>query len=85
MVADVHRIQCRGGIFLCPADQREPGKPGKLRLLLGANAMSLLITQAGGAATNTQQDILEIQPGALHERVAVALGEKDEVQCLGSH
>ena len=68
-----------------PADQREPGKPGKLRLLYEANPMSLLITQAGGAATNTQQDILEIQPASLHERVAVALGARDEVQRLGRH
>jgi fructose-1,6-bisphosphatase I len=84
MVADVHRILCRGGIFMYPADQREPGKPGKLRLLYEANPMSLLITQAGGAATNTQQDILEIQPASLHERVAVALGAREEVRHLGA-
>ena len=83
MVADVHRILCRGGIFLYPADQREPDKPGKLRLLYEANPMSLLVTQAGGLASNTAEDILAIQPTALHQRVAVALGAKDEVRHLG--
>ena len=79
MVADVHRILCRGGVFLYPADQREPDKPGKLRLLYEANPMALLITQAGGAASNGSENILDIQPSKLHERVAVVLGAKSEV------
>jgi fructose-1,6-bisphosphatase I len=79
MVADVHRILCRGGVFLYPADQREPDKPGKLRLLYEANPMALLITQAGGAASNGGESILDIQPNKLHERVAVVLGAKSEV------
>ncbi len=80
MVADVHRIMTRGGIFMYPADQREPGKPGKLRLLYEANPMSFLVEQAGGAATNGMQRILDVQPAALHERVAVFLGSKEEVE-----
>jgi fructose-1,6-bisphosphatase I len=80
MVADVHRIMTRGGIFMYPADQREPGKPGKLRLLYEANPMSFLVEQAGGAATNGMQRILDVQPKALHERVAVFLGSKEEVE-----
>ena len=80
MVADVHRIMTRGGIFMYPADQREPGKPGKLRLLYEANPMSFLVEQAGGAATNGLQRILDVQPAALHERVAVFLGSKEEVE-----
>jgi fructose-1,6-bisphosphatase I len=80
MVADVHRIMTRGGIFMYPADQREPGKPGKLRLLYEANPMSFLVEQAGGAATNGLQRILDVQPAALHERVAVFRGSKEEVE-----
>ena len=80
MVADVHRILCRGGIFLYPWDKREPDKAGKLRLMYEANPMSWLIEQAGGAATNGKQRILDIQPGKLHERVSVMLGSKNEVE-----
>ena len=80
MVADVHRILTRGGVFLYPWDQREPEKPGKLRLMYEANPMSWLIEQAGGAATNGKERILDIQPGKLHERVSVILGSKNEVE-----
>jgi fructose-1,6-bisphosphatase I len=80
MVADVHRILSRGGIFMYPADAREPGKPGKLRLMYEANPMSFIVEQAGGAATNGMQRIMDIQPQKLHERVAVFLGSKNEVE-----
>ncbi|MCS6766061.1 MAG: class 1 fructose-bisphosphatase [Candidatus Protistobacter heckmanni] len=80
MVADVHRILCRGGIFMYPWDKREPDKPGKLRLLYEANPMSFLVEQAGGAATNGRQRILEVTPTALHQRVSVVLGSKNEVE-----
>ena len=80
MVADVHRILCRGGVFLYPWDKREPEKAGKLRLMYEANPMSWLIEQAGGAATNGRQRILDIQPTKLHERVSVMLGSKSEVE-----
>ena len=80
MVADVHRVLSRGGIFMYPWDKREPNRPGKLRLMYEANPMSWLVEQAGGAATNGKQAILDIQPAALHERVAVMLGSKNEVQ-----
>ena len=79
MVADVHRILTRGGVFMYPWDKREPHKPGKLRLLYEANPMSWLIEQAGGAATNGKTRILDLQPGQLHERVSVILGSKNEV------
>ena len=79
MVADVHRILTRGGVFMYPWDKREPTKPGKLRLMYEANPMSFLVEQAGGASTNGLQRILEIQPGQLHERVSVVLGSKNEV------
>jgi fructose-1,6-bisphosphatase I len=80
MVADVHRILNRGGIFMYPADARDPDKPGKLRLMYEANPMSLIIEQAGGAATDGQRRILDIQPTGLHQRVAVFLGSKSEVE-----
>ncbi|MDQ3058684.1 MAG: class 1 fructose-bisphosphatase [Pseudomonadota bacterium] len=80
MVADVHRILCRGGVFMYPWDKREPEKAGKLRLMYEANPMSWLIEQAGGAATNGRQRILDIAPTKLHERVSVILGSKNEVE-----
>ncbi len=80
MVADVHRILTRGGIFMYPWDQREPDKPGKLRLMYEANPMAFIVEQAGGMATNGRQRILDIAPSKLHERVSVVLGSKNEVQ-----
>jgi fructose-1,6-bisphosphatase I len=80
MVADVHRILTRGGIFMYPWDKREPEKPGKLRLMYEANPMGWLVEQAGGAATNGRQRILDVQPKKLHERVSVILGSKNEVE-----
>ncbi len=80
MVADVHRILNRGGIFMYPADARDPDKPGKLRLMYEANPMSMIVEQAGGAATDGHTRILDIQPTKLHQRVAVFLGSKSEVE-----
>jgi fructose-1,6-bisphosphatase I len=82
MVADVHRIISRGGVFLYPWDKREPGKPGKLRLMYEANPMSLLVEQAGGRSIDGKGDILDIQPTGLHQRVSVMLGSKEEVERL---
>ena len=80
MVADVHRILTRGGVFMYPWDKREPDKPGKLRLMYEANPMGWLVEQAGGAATNGKDRIIDIVPGKLHERVSVILGSKNEVE-----
>jgi len=85
MVADVHRILTRGGIFMYPWDSREPNKPGKLRLMYEANPMSLLIEQAGGAAIDGTQRILDIQPTQLHQRVSVILGSKNEVETVARY
>jgi fructose-1,6-bisphosphatase I len=85
MVADVHRILTRGGVFMYPWDKREPGKPGKLRLMYEANPMSWLIEQAGGAATNGTCRIVEITPTQLHERVSVFLGSKNEVDRIAQY
>ncbi len=80
MVADVHRILTRGGIFMYPRDTKDPSKAGKLRLMYEANPMALIVEQAGGAATNGRQRILGIQPTGLHQRVPVILGSKNEVE-----
>lgn len=80
MVADVHRILTRGGLFMYPRDNRASGKKGKLRLMYEANPMSFIIEQAGGMATDGTTRILDIQPEALHQRVGVILGSKEEVE-----
>ncbi|HCE08782.1 MAG TPA: class 1 fructose-bisphosphatase [Oxalobacteraceae bacterium] len=85
MVADVHRILNRGGIFMYPADAREPDMPGKLRLMYEANPMAFIIEQAGGAATNGQQRIMDIQPHKLHQRVPVFLGSSNEVELVTAY
>lgn len=82
MVAEVHRILQRGGIFMYPRDNRDPKKPGKLRLLYEANPMSMLMENAGGAATNGHGPILDIVPEAIHQRVAVFLGAREEVELV---
>jgi fructose-1,6-bisphosphatase I len=79
MVADVYRILSRGGIFLYPRDTRDPKKPGRLRLMYEANPMAMIVEQAGGAATTGRERILDVPPSALHQRVAVILGSKNEV------
>jgi fructose-1,6-bisphosphatase I len=80
MVADVHRILTRGGIFIYPWDKKDPGKAGKLRLMYEANPMSFLVEQAGGACTDGRRRMLDIAPSQLHQRVPVFLGSKDEVE-----
>lgn len=80
MVADVHRILNRGGVFLYPRDQRPGSRDGKLRLLYEANPMALIVEQAGGAATDASHRILDLSPQALHQRTGVVLGSKNEVQ-----
>ena len=85
MVADVHRILSRGGMFLYPWDAREPDKPGKLRLMYEANPMAFLVEQAGGAATDGHRRILDIVPTKLHQRVSVLLGSRNEVELATRH
>ena len=86
MVGDVHRILMRGGIFTYPYDNRDPNKPGKLRLLYEANPMAFLIEQAGGLAYAGNTRIMEILPAEIHQRVPVVMGSKEEVEvCLKYH
>ncbi len=85
MVADVHRILSRGGVFLYPWDQREPDKPGKLRLMYEANPIAFIVEQAGGMATDGKRRILDLVPTKLHERVAVVLGSRNEVEQVNQY
>lgn len=85
MVSDVHRILTRGGVFMYPLDAKTKDKGGKLRLLYEANPMSLLIEQAGGAASTGRERILGIKPSKLHQRVPVIMGSKNEVERLISY
>jgi fructose-1,6-bisphosphatase I len=85
MVAEVHRVLTRGGIFSYPWDAREPAKPGKLRLMYEGNPMSFLIEQAGGIASTCRAPIMDVQPSEIHERVSVALGSREEVEALLSY
>lgn len=79
MVADIHRILMRGGIFLYPLDSETVSKGGRLRLLYEGNPMSMLIEAAGGKATTGTQRLLEVVPTGIHQRVPVILGSADEV------
>ena len=81
MVADVHRILLKGGVFLYPPTLKSP--EGKLRLMYEANPMAMIVEQAGGrAVAGLEQRILEIQPTAIHQRTAVILGAADQVQAV---
>ncbi len=85
MVADVHRVLNRGGVFMYPLDEKCRDKGGKLRLLYEANPMAMLIEQAGGAATTGRQRILDVRPTGLHQRVPVILGSKTEVERVAAY
>jgi fructose-1,6-bisphosphatase I len=80
MVAEVYRILTRGGIFMYPKDTKDPGKPGRLRLMYEANPMSFIVEQAGGVSTTGRERILDIKPENLHQRVPVILGSRNEVE-----
>ena len=85
MVAEVHRLLTRGGIFTYPWDSRDPSKPGKLRLMYEGNPMSFLIEQAGGVASTCYEEIMDLSPEHIHQRVSVALGSKQEVEILKAY
>jgi fructose-1,6-bisphosphatase I len=88
MVAEVHRILTRGGVFMYPVDSKMKSKEqgGKLRLLYEANPMSFIIEQAGGGSITGTERIMDLQPESLHQRVPVILGSKNEVErILGYH
>jgi fructose-1,6-bisphosphatase I len=85
MVADVHRILTRGGIFMYPLDSRIAAQGGKLRLMYEANPMAFIVEQAGGAASTGHCNIMDIQPRSLHQRIPVILGSKNEVAIVAGY
>ena len=85
MVAEVHRILTRGGLFMYPMDAENQAKGGKLRLMYEANPMSFLVEQAGGAASTGRQRIMDVAPTGLHQRISVILGSKHEVERVASY
>ena len=82
MVADVHRILMRGGVYLYPYDNKQPTKAGRLRLLYEANPMSFIVEQAGGKSSTGRKRILDIQPDEIHQRVPVIMGSRLEVSLI---
>ncbi len=87
MVAEVHRILTRGGIFMYPIDDKmkAAGTEGKLRLMYEANPMSFIVEQAGGASSTGRQRIMDLAPRHLHQRVPVILGSREEVDRVVSY
>lgn len=79
MVADVHRVLTRGGVFMYPIDEKTRAKGGRLRLLYEANPMSFIVEQAGGMASTGRRRIMEVKPTDLHQRIPVIMGSKNEV------
>jgi fructose-1,6-bisphosphatase I len=85
LVAECHRILVRGGVFLYPSDARATHREGRLRLLYEANPVALLIEAAGGEATTGTEPILDVEPGRLHQRVALIFGSADEIERIAHH
>src|SRR5580704_3540096 len=79
LVAEVHRILIRGGLFMYPKDTKEPTKPGRLRLLYEANPMAMIVEQAGGGSSSGRGRVLDLMPSELHQHVPLILGCKAEV------
>jgi fructose-1,6-bisphosphatase I len=82
LVIEVNRILVRGGLFIDPRDTSDSSKRGRLRLLYEANPMAMIVEEAGGAASTGRERILDIHPAALHERIPVILGSRNEVERL---
>ena len=78
LVSDFHRNLLYGGIFLYPADEKNPN--GKLRLLYEANPLAFIVEQAGGAASDGRERILNIEPASLHQRTPLIIGSFDDVR-----
>lgn len=79
MVAEIHRILVRGGIYMYPLDSRETCKQGRLRLMYEVNPMAFIVEQAGGSATNGRQRVLDLKPSAIHQRMPIIIGSSNEV------
>jgi fructose-1,6-bisphosphatase I/sedoheptulose-1,7-bisphosphatase len=85
LVAEAHRILMRGGVFLYPRDNKDPTKPGRLRLLYETNPIGFLIEQAGGRASTGQKPMLDVKPETLHQRIGFVFGSSEEVGRIESY
>jgi fructose-1,6-bisphosphatase I/sedoheptulose-1,7-bisphosphatase len=82
LVAELHRILMRGGVFMYPRDTKDPARPGRLRLLYEANPVGFIVEQADGAASSGRERILDAEPATLHQRIGLIFGSRDEVERL---
>jgi len=82
MVAEVHRILIRGGVYIYPIDSKLKKQGGRLRLMYELNPMSFIVEQAGGVASTGRQRIMEVKPSTLHQRMPIILGSKNEVDLV---
>jgi fructose-1,6-bisphosphatase I/sedoheptulose-1,7-bisphosphatase/fructose-1,6-bisphosphatase I len=80
MVADVHRILMRGGVYMYPQDTKDPRRAGRLRLLYEANPVAFIVEQAGGAASTGRRRIMEVRPEDIHQRVPLIFGSRTEIE-----
>ncbi len=81
LVSDFHRNLLKGGIFMYPADTKDPKKAhGKLRLMCEANPLAFVVREAGGYASTGEKPILEVEPEELHQRVPLFIGSKKDVE-----
>jgi fructose-1,6-bisphosphatase I len=85
MVAEIHRILMRGGVFMYPLDSKTKKQGGRLRLMYEANPMSYIVEQAGGMSSTGRGRIMEIKPEDIHQRVSVAMGSRNEVELIASY
>ncbi len=79
LVAETYRILTRGGVFLSPTDSKEPGMPGRLRLMYECNPIAFIVEQAGGGASTGRGRVMDLQPAGLHQRAPLILGSRNEV------
>lgn len=85
MVAEIHRILLRGGVFLYPVDSKIRKQGGRLRLMYEVNPMAFIVEQAGGQASTGRHRIMEVQPEAPHQRVPIVMGSANEVETIASY
>jgi fructose-1,6-bisphosphatase I len=78
LVADLHQILHRGGIYFYPEDDKRPN--GKLRLLYECAPLAMIAEQAGGAATTGKMNVIDIKPESVHQRIPFAIGSRYEIQ-----
>jgi fructose-1,6-bisphosphatase I/sedoheptulose-1,7-bisphosphatase len=82
LVAEAFRILSRGGVFLYPADSKDPGMPERLRLMQQGNPIALIVEQAGGLASTGRGRLMDVRPTDLHERAQVIFGSRTEVELI---